>query len=117
MKRLLLISAVSFVALSSAPAMARDVGVSISIGQPGFYGNVDIGRYPDERVVYARPVVTYVPAVSYQPVYAYPRYGRYCAPRYRRHEYYEHHGWGGRDFDRDDGDWRRHDGHGRGRDH
>ena len=40
-----------------APALAADVGVSISIGQPGFYGQIDIGNVPQPQLVYARPVV------------------------------------------------------------
>lgn len=41
----------------AAPAIAADVGVSISIGQPGFYGQIDIGNVPQPQVVYAQPVV------------------------------------------------------------
>jgi hypothetical protein len=40
-----------------APAFAADVGVSISIGQPGFYGQIDIGNVPRPQVIYAQPVV------------------------------------------------------------
>jgi len=40
-----------------APAFAGDVGVSISIGQPGFYGQIDIGNVPRPQLVYAQPVV------------------------------------------------------------
>lgn len=54
MKRLLL--AATLVA-ASAPAFAGDVAVSISVGEPGFYGQIDIGNVPAPRVVYARPVV------------------------------------------------------------
>jgi hypothetical protein len=44
--------------LAAAPAFAADVGVSVSIGQPGFYGRIDIGNgYPPPRVIYAEPVV------------------------------------------------------------
>src|SRR6185437_14231281 len=41
----------------AAPALAGDVGVSISLGQPGFYGQIDIGNVPRPQVVYAQPVV------------------------------------------------------------
>jgi hypothetical protein len=41
----------------SAPVLAADVGVSVSIGQPGFYGRVDIGNVPPPVVVYPQPVV------------------------------------------------------------
>jgi hypothetical protein len=44
-------------AACAAPAFAADVGVSISIGQPGFYGQIDIGNVPQPQVVYAQPVV------------------------------------------------------------
>jgi hypothetical protein len=46
-------------ALASAavagPALA-DVGISIRVGEPGFYGQLDIGGY-QPRVVYSRPVI------------------------------------------------------------
>ena len=54
MKRFLL-SVVIAAATLTAPAFAADVGVSISIGQPGFYGQIDIGDYPQPRVLYAKP--------------------------------------------------------------
>jgi hypothetical protein len=41
----------------AAPAFAADVGVSLSIGQPGFYGQIDIGNYSRPPVINARPVV------------------------------------------------------------
>lgn len=52
--------------------MAADVGVSISIGQPGFYGRIDIGDYPYPipRVIYSRPVVVHRHVdVMYEPLY------------------------------------------------
>ena len=56
---------------SIASALAGDVGVSINVGQPGFYGRIDIGNYPPPVVVYSQPVVI-APApiaVVQQPVY------------------------------------------------
>jgi hypothetical protein len=55
----------------AAPALATDVGVSISVGQPGFYGQIDIGDFPQPRVIYERPVVILrSPAyVSAAPIY------------------------------------------------
>jgi len=38
-------------------AFAGDVGVSVSVGQPGFYGRIDIGSMPPPRLVYAEPIV------------------------------------------------------------
>ena len=43
--------------LAAVPAAAADVGVSVSVGQPGFYGRIDIGSYPQPRLVYAEPIV------------------------------------------------------------
>jgi hypothetical protein len=43
--------------VSMAPALAADVGVSVSIGEPNFYGRIDIGDYPAPRVVYRQPVM------------------------------------------------------------
>lgn len=50
--------------LTTATAvLAADLGVSVSIGQPGFYGQIDIGGYPPPRVIYRQPrVVQYVDA-------------------------------------------------------
>lgn len=49
--------------LTCAPAMATDVGVSIAIGEPGFYGRIDIGTFPQPRVILATPVdIQAVPA-------------------------------------------------------
>lgn len=56
MKRLML--AAGLFALSAAvPAHAADVGVSISVGEPGFYGQIDIGNVPRPVLVYPRPIV------------------------------------------------------------
>jgi hypothetical protein len=55
----------------SVPVFAGDVGISISVGQPGFYGQIDIGNIPRPPVVYAQPVVI-APApeyVSAPPIY------------------------------------------------
>lgn len=68
MKRILLAIMTTLIATS---AYAADVGVSVSVGQPGFYGRIDIGNYPQPEVIYTRPVVVRpAPArVIYQPVY------------------------------------------------
>ena len=42
--------------VAATPAMAADVGVSISVGQPGFYGQIDIGNVPRPVLVYPQPV-------------------------------------------------------------
>jgi len=61
----------AFLIATAIPAFAADVGVSISVGQPGFYGQINIGNVPPPPVVYAQPVVvTRSPQyVSAQPIY------------------------------------------------
>ncbi len=44
-------------ALAAVAAQAADVGVSVSVGQPGFYGRIDVGRFPAPAVIYAEPVM------------------------------------------------------------
>jgi len=58
-------------ALAATSAFATDVGVSVTVGQPGFYGRIDIGSMPQPVVVYPEPVVIQrAPAgVVYQPIY------------------------------------------------
>jgi hypothetical protein len=51
-------------AAATLPAFAADVGVSVSVGQPGFYGRIDIGNAPPPVLIYPRPVIiqqVYVP--------------------------------------------------------
>ncbi len=40
-----------------APAFAVDAQVSVQVGQPGFYGRVDIGGFPQPQLIYPQPVV------------------------------------------------------------
>jgi hypothetical protein len=44
-------------AAATLPAFAADVGVSVSVGQPGFYGRIDIGNAPRPVLIYPQPVV------------------------------------------------------------
>lgn len=65
------ILAASLLALSCS-AFAADVGVSISVGQPGFYGRLDIGDYyPPPQVIYREPVIVERPVryVETAPIY------------------------------------------------
>lgn len=54
--------------LAAGPAQATDVGVSIGFSQPGVYGRVDIGRYP-QPVLYAPQPVYVGRRVYTEPVY------------------------------------------------
>ena len=55
MKRLLTAMALAAASIAT-PALAADVGISISLGEPGFYGQIDLGNYGRPPVIYARPV-------------------------------------------------------------
>ena len=70
MKRFLCALAAMLVAVT-APAIAADVGVSVQIGEPGFYGRIDIGSFPQPRLIYARPVIIQPVAVGVirEPIY------------------------------------------------
>ena len=68
LKRLLISG---FLLAMSGTALAADVGVSISVGQPGFYGRIDIGDYPypPPRVIYSRPIIVHRHVDVYEPLY------------------------------------------------
>ena len=109
-----------------APALGADVSVNVS--QPGFYGRLDIGGYPEPQVLYPQPVI-----IRRVPPGHAKNWGKHCArydacnrpvyfvredwyrdvyaPRFR-----EHHGDRGPRGDRDDRG-RRGDDEDRGRDH
>ncbi len=71
MKRLAMLA---LAAGALAPAFAQtSVGVSIGINQPGVYGRIDIGNYPQPRFINAQPIII-VPQTVYvqqQPMYLY----------------------------------------------
>lgn len=52
----LIIATAACVAASSMSS-AADVGVSISVGQPGFYGRMDLGDFPAPALLYPQPVI------------------------------------------------------------
>lgn len=108
--------------LPAAAALAYDrgpdVGISLSVAQPGVYGRIEIGPHEMPRVVYPQTVVVQPAAVSYRPLYVYApdvhvrhwhqhchRYGACDRPvyfvrddwvrdqyRHGRHERHEHEG-------------------------
>lgn len=70
MKQLLMAAVVfSGLAAAGAPAQAADVGVSITVGQPGFYGRIDIGGYPVPEVIYREPVMVERVPAGRPPIY------------------------------------------------
>jgi len=80
MKRLLFATAL---AALTFPALAADVGVSISIGQPGFYGQIDIGGYPPPQIIYREPRVIQRVSMNRPPIYLHVPPGH--ARNWRKH--------------------------------
>lgn len=70
-----------FAALLTAftiPSFAQ-VGVSVSIGQPGFYGQIDIGDALRPEVIYSQPVIVEHEVVEGRPLYL------HVPPGYAKH--------------------------------
>ncbi|MCB1985204.1 MAG: hypothetical protein KDF49_07215 [Nitrosomonas sp.] len=73
--------------LTFSHAQATDVGISVRIGQPGFYGEIHLGDfYPVPDLIYPDPVIIQRPSVyvRQQPIYLHVPPGhaklwhRYC---------------------------------------
>lgn len=117
---------------TAMPTFAADVGVTVSIGQPGFYGQIEIGQqYPRPALVYSQPVIIQQATVVRQPLYLHVPPGhakhwrKHCgeygacgrpvyfvqdtwyntvyAPEYRKHHHEHGHRDHGRDRDRGHG--------------
>lgn len=82
MKRILCIAALL---AASGSALAGDVGVSVTVDKPGFYGTIDIGDLPRPRTVNVEPVIVQPVVGVVQPVYMHvppghaKKWSRYCA--------------------------------------
>jgi len=80
-------AAVTFWAGLASGAFAADVGVSIQFSQPGVFGRVDIGQFPQPQVIVTQPVIV-APAppamLSPEPIYLWvpmehrKHWERYC---------------------------------------
>ena len=76
---------------AAAPVFAGDVnvGVSITVDQPGLYGRIDIGNVPPPRLVYERPVVVRPPVVMVEePLYLHvpPGHARHWSKHCREYD-------------------------------
>ncbi|MFZ6847242.1 hypothetical protein [Undibacterium sp. RuRC25W] len=86
MKKLILAALVAGALFSASAGFAQGVNVSVSVGEPGFYGQIDIGHVSPPAVVYAQPVIVGQPAVGYvtEPLYLrvppehFRHWKRYC---------------------------------------
>lgn len=53
-----------------ASSHAADVGLVVTVGQPGYYGRLEIGSFPQPQLIYAQPVVIRPEtSAGYQPLY------------------------------------------------
>jgi hypothetical protein len=68
MKRLNTILVILFCLLAIATDQSQ-AGVSISVGEPGFYGRIDIGGYPAPRLLYPEPIIVHRVQTWYPPIY------------------------------------------------
>ena len=68
-------------AVVAVPAFAGDVSASIAVSQPGFYGQINIGDFPQPAVIYAQPVIIQSPSQS---VHVAPMYLR-VPPGHEKH--------------------------------
>ena len=81
MKHLLLAIAITLITMTAA--QAADLGVAVTIGQPGLYGSFAIGGFPPPAVVYPHAVVVRpAPVVIARPVHA------HVPPGHVKHGYY-----------------------------
>ena len=87
MKKYLLAALAAVAAASAAPSWsAVDVGVGITIREPGVYGRIEIGSQPTPPLLYPQPVIITRPAVVVQqpPMYLYvppghaKHWGKHC---------------------------------------
>jgi hypothetical protein len=116
----------------SSGAYATDIGITVEVSQPGVYGRIDVGRFPQPAVIVPQPVIITPPppGVVVQPIYMWVPYGhrkdwarhchRYGACGYPvyfvRHDWYDRHVRHGDDRrGRDDEDRGRGKGKGKGK--
>ena len=57
------------ISVAALSATAANVGVSIQLGDPDFYGRIDMGQHYQPQVVYERPIVIHQSRYRYPPVY------------------------------------------------
>jgi hypothetical protein len=98
------ILAIALSACFLAPAFSQtSVGVSIGINQPGVYGQINIGNFPQPRFINPQPILIAPPAryVQQEPMYLYvppghqQNWGKHCH-RYNacgRPVYFVHEDW------------------------
>lgn len=59
----------ALLAVASAQSFAGDVSVSVRVGEPGFYGQIDLGNAPPPQVILSQPVIIEREAAPGGPIY------------------------------------------------
>jgi hypothetical protein len=54
---------------AAAPTLSADVAVSVSMGQPGFYGRIDIGDVPHPDLISPQPIIIKAIGAPRAPMY------------------------------------------------
>ncbi len=78
------LAALAFAAVS-LPALATNVGVSITVGDPAYYGRIDIGNLPPPALVYAAPIQVWPAPIGTVPAPVYLRVPPGHAKQWRKH--------------------------------
>ncbi|MFZ6733984.1 hypothetical protein ACO0LG_18795 [Undibacterium sp. Ji42W] len=68
-KKVLLAGAACAALFMTAQSQAQNVGLSVQFGQPGFYGQVDVGNFPQPQVIYREPRIVQRVQVVEPPMY------------------------------------------------
>jgi len=82
MKRIAL--AAGLIAISSY-TFASDIGVSITVGDPGFYGRIELGNIQRPQVIYEQPIIIVAPAPAVRSVPIYLRVPPGHAKKWSKH--------------------------------
>jgi hypothetical protein len=67
MKHILIAAAVA--AFTITPAVAGNAGVPVNIGQPDFYGRIDIVDFPQPQVIFVQPMIITRGPIKRPPIY------------------------------------------------
>lgn len=86
MHRFLIAAAIITTTLTRS-AFATDFGASVSVGQPGFYGHLDVGNFPQPQVIYLQPIAIEPVMMNRPPVYLHVPPGHAKHWRKHCHEY------------------------------
>jgi len=103
MKRILFAAAL---AVTTVAVIAADVGSALNVGQPGFYGQIDIGGFPPPKIIYRQPRTIQRVAIDRPPIYLHvpPGHSRNWGKHCRKYNacgervYFVHNNWYDREY-------------------